>query len=318
MVKLLETFIHEFFDQNPISLLGIIALRNKRAEVMIELLGNSKKHMKSLEQLKTMSLSGEPSLQNGFELAMKSLKVVPNHASREILVVLGSLTTCDPGDLFHVIDELKQENIRVSHISLSAEIYMCKLICKETLGTFSAATDDVDLKDKLLQHVDPPTVANKQICSLIKMGFPYSQMDNEGSTSLAMCTCHIAGAPDGTKINCLGFNCPQCYCKYCEIPVECIECGLTLVSAPHLARSYHHLFPIEPFTEIEITNANESCFACQKQMKWETEKCMFRCNHCKQLYCIDCDMYIHDVLHVCIGCSTISSNYTKKALVYKK
>lgn len=26
--------------------------------------------------------------------------------------------------------------------------------------------------------------------------------------------------------------------------------GLTLVSAPHLARSYHHLFPPEPFREL--------------------------------------------------------------------
>lgn len=26
--------------------------------------------------------------------------------------------------------------------------------------------------------------------------------------------------------------------------------GLTLVSAPHLARSYHHLFPLDAFQEI--------------------------------------------------------------------
>lgn len=27
-------------------------------------------------------------------------------------------------------------------------------------------------------------------------------------------------------------------------------CALTLVSSPHLARSYHHLFPVPPFTEV--------------------------------------------------------------------
>ena len=27
-------------------------------------------------------------------------------------------------------------------------------------------------------------------------------------------------------------------------------CGLTLVSSPHLARSYHHLFPVPPFAEV--------------------------------------------------------------------
>jgi len=28
--------------------------------------------------------------------------------------------------------------------------------------------------------------------------------------------------------------------------------GLTLVSAPHLSRSYHHLFPLEPFREVVV------------------------------------------------------------------
>lgn len=29
-----------------------------------------------------------------------------------------------------------------------------------------------------------------------------------------------------------------------ELPGACHICGLTLVSSPHLARSYHHLFPV--------------------------------------------------------------------------
>ena len=46
----------------------------------------------------------------------------------------------------------------------------------------------------------------------------------------------------------------QCQSKYCELPVECKACGLTLVSAPHLARSYHHLFPLPAFNEVIIIN----------------------------------------------------------------
>lgn len=303
-IKLLEGFIHEFFDQNPISLLGIIALRNKRAEVVAELLGNSKKHIKSLETIGKFALTGEPSLQNGFDLALKSLKMVPSHASREILVLMGSLTTCDPGDLCTTIEEMKQENVRVSCITLSAEIYICKVMCTETLGIFSAATDDVHLNEKLLEHVDPPTVANKQTCSLIKMGFPCNNVDSEKNSLIAMCTCHIHNQNETSKLNSAGFNCPQCLCKYCEIPVECVECGLTLVSAPHLARSYHHLFPVDPFTEQNISDPYATCFSCQKFMNAEIDKTMFRCGICKQSFCLDCDIYIHDVLHVCIGCST--------------
>lgn len=44
--KLLEGFIDEFFDQNPISQMGLIAMRNKRAEKLTELAGNPKKHIK--------------------------------------------------------------------------------------------------------------------------------------------------------------------------------------------------------------------------------------------------------------------------------
>ena len=35
-----------------------------------------------------------------------------------------------------------------------------------------------------------------------------------------------------------------------ELPCSCHICGLTLVSSPHLARSYHHLFPVRAFSEV--------------------------------------------------------------------
>ena len=35
-----------------------------------------------------------------------------------------------------------------------------------------------------------------------------------------------------------------------ELPCSCHICGLTLVSSPHLARSYHHLFPVRAFPEV--------------------------------------------------------------------
>lgn len=69
-----------------------------------------------------------------------------------------------------------------------------------------------------------------------------------------------------------GYYCPQCYSKYCELPVECRACGLTLVSAPHLARSYHHLFPAANYNEIANEKQLSSiCFACQKPFT-ETDK----------------------------------------------
>ena len=78
----------------------------------------------------------------------------------------------------------------------------------------------------------------------------HSNIDNPGSSSLT------SG----------GHNCPQCGSRYCELPIECKQCGLTLVSAPHLARSYHHLFPIKPFTELEVTSEITNCYSCAKSI----------------------------------------------------
>lgn len=49
-LRMLQLFVEEFFDQNPISQLGIILLKNKRAEKLSELAGNFKNHVKLLQK----------------------------------------------------------------------------------------------------------------------------------------------------------------------------------------------------------------------------------------------------------------------------
>lgn len=59
--------------------------------------------LQEIKALQQSSLAGEPSLQNSLELAIKSLKLLPSHASKEIVIIIGSLTTCDPGDITETI-----------------------------------------------------------------------------------------------------------------------------------------------------------------------------------------------------------------------
>ena len=62
-------------------------------------------------------------------------------------------------------------------------------------------------------------------------------------------------------------------CRYCELPVECRGCGLTLVSAPHLARSYHHLFPLPIFKVSDwILNLNFECYKFKKKLQNGTSR----------------------------------------------
>lgn len=48
-LKMLQMFIEEFFDQNPISQIGIILLKNKRSDKIADLAGNYKNHVKILQ-----------------------------------------------------------------------------------------------------------------------------------------------------------------------------------------------------------------------------------------------------------------------------
>lgn len=52
------------------------------------------------------------------------------------------------------------------------------------------------------------------------------------------------------------------FSPHLSIYPECFLClsyfpGITLVSAPHLARSYHHLFPLQPFSEVPLSGDDE-------------------------------------------------------------
>nr|CAG4637001.1 EOG090X05VA [Ceriodaphnia reticulata]SVE72927.1 EOG090X05VA [Ceriodaphnia reticulata] len=311
VLKLLEIFVHEFFDLNPISQLGILTTKLKRSDKITVLAGNQKKHIETLQQLRNSSCEGEPSLQNSLEMAINGLKNMPAHTSREVLVLFGSLTTCDPGDIQQTIKSLKEHNIRVSIIGLAAEVRICREIAKKTGGTYSVLLDDHHLKELILNQVQPPAVAGAMEASLVKMGFPGGTTsaqdggavsDSAADHAPAYCLCHIENE-NANLVGSNGYNCPQCGSRYCELPVECKQCGLTLVSAPHLARSYHHLFPIKPFIEREYIPEMTSCFACAKTLS-EAEPNVYECGICHQIVCLDCDLFIRETLHTCPGCAS--------------
>lgn len=185
--KLLEIFVEEFFDQNPISQFGLIGLKGKRAEKISDMAGSARKHVKAIKLLHKTALVGEPSLQNGLDLALSTLKMIPAHASREILVIMGSLTTCDPTNINSTIETLKKEGVRCSVVSLSAEIRICRYLAEQTGGVYGAVLDDSHFKDQLLQHIDPPPAAQRQENALIKMGFPHGQIEDGKEPPLTMC-----------------------------------------------------------------------------------------------------------------------------------
>ncbi|XP_065195788.1 general transcription factor IIH subunit 2-like [Sycon ciliatum] len=288
--KLLKDFLSEYFNQNPISQVGVIITKNGRAERITTLSGNSALHLQSLEG--AANCAGEPSLQNALDMATGILKNMPGHSSREILVILGSLTSCDPGDIFQTIEDMKTANVQCSIIGLAASVFICKQICEQTRGTYTVALDETHFRDLLFRHVPPPPAESGMEASLIRMGFP----QHHAGSIPSLCACHV----ETPNLTYQGYFCPQCKTKYCDLPVDCKACQLTLVSAPHLARSYHHLFPLPSFKELQVKDTPAVvCCGCQLQLQ---NTLAYMCPNCQNHLCSDCDVYVHDSLHSCPGC----------------
>ncbi len=301
-------FVHEFFDQNPISQMGIVTMRNGLAQLVSQVSGNPQDHIDALKSIRKQEPKGNPSLQNALEMARGLLLPVPAHCTREVLIVFGSLSSNDPGDIHQTIASLVQEQIRVKVLGLSAEVAICKELCKQTnmgdTSFYQVLLDETHLK-KLFDEAVTPLPVNKinRGFTLVKMGFPTRIFEEQPT----FCACHA-------KLIYGGYFCPNCNSKVCSLPTVCPCCDLMLILSTHLARSFHHLMPLKTFVEVPAAESfpTENCYSCQ--MKFPVIKSQksnqmltssrYRCEECKNDYCIDCDVFIHESLHTCPGCES--------------
>ena len=201
--------------------------------------------------------------------------------------------------------------------------------------------DEVHFRELFLAATTPPVTRTKEqnTASLLMMGFPSRTLAPEGSTSF--CDCHHKPFREG-------YACTRCGARVCRLPAECPACGLTLILSTHLARSYHHLFPLKNWVEVSWKQAakSSSCFSCQcpfpaipknseannstktnnnkasnsgetsktdkgkerekkKRTKGVSESGRYACDVCGKHFCIDCDVFAHEVVHNCPGCQSI-------------
>jgi transcription initiation factor TFIIH subunit 2 len=258
-IQLLQDFVQEYYDQNPLSHLGFIILKRGEAEVLTKLSSNSKTHKLALQSLIEVTLregpsgGGEFSLQNGLEVAGRSLGHQPRHGSREILILCAALSTCDPGHILtETIPRLKSANIRVSTFALAAELYICRKLSEETGGAMGVCLDKGHMRDWMLEQCVPPPAFRRETtedgCEMVQMGFP--------TRTRSEIPVLVHATRDTKLIARTSYTCPQCLAKIQELPADCVVCGLKLVLSPHLARSFHHLFPVAPFSEYATLSSN--------------------------------------------------------------
>ena len=301
--------------------------------------------------------------------------------------------SADPGDIHETIDALIRDRIRVSVVGLAAQVAICNELCARTNGGsdsdggdghYSVALHEQHFRELMLAVTTPPaTRANdrQNHASLLMMGFPSRVLAGTGtgtgtgtatgagngsgtgggssSDTIHYCACHHRPTREG-------YACTRCGARVCRLPSECPGCGLTLILSTHLARSYHHLFPLRNWAEVSWAQArargrhrSRACHAClapfpevppaadgaaataaapaaaQKEkgkitinvkgkdktkekapsasapapapaplpkIKGLSESGRYACEVCGNHFCIDCDLFAHEVLHNCPGC----------------
>lgn len=292
----IERFIGDFYDQNPISQLSLALTRDRTSEKVTELSGNPKNHINTLKQI--IKADGLASLQNSLLLAMAILRHIPDYGHRELIIVYNSISTCDPGDIFNTIEEVKKLKIRCSVISTCSELYICSKLASMTNGTYTVARDSGHLMELLLRHSTPPPELQEHQATatdFVYMGFPKQCFDSTPVYVYEGRNPRLASA---------SFNCPRCLTRCTDIPTQCCVCGLQLNSSSHIARSFHHLFPVKNFVEVPFSDngiEKGSCTGCLESFDGGVQ---LQCLSCKGVFCVDCDLFIHDSLHNCPGCTS--------------
>ena len=357
-----QEFVTEFFEQNPISQLGIIGMRDGLAVRVSDMSGNPNDHIGKIQALRDEEPKGSPSLQNALELARAALFHAPAHGTREVLLLFGSLLSSDPSDIHTTIASLVASSITATVIGLAAQVAICTTLVKRTnpslphSETYNVALNESHYRDLLMRATTPPATSASSADaaskpSLLMMGFP-SRITDPVAT---LCACH-------SKPNDGGYLCPRCSSKVCTLPTTCPVCGLTLILSTHLARSYHHLFPLRNWHEVSWSRAEASdqthCFGCRTAFSVKpspppppkaenatsskdqanpkpnnrnkvslgadkkkgtypalvkpnpnidtgvSESGRYECETCLKFFCIDCDLFCHEIVHNCPGCQS--------------
>lgn len=344
MINYAQDYIREFFEQNPISQVSVLGMHDGVCIRVSELSGNPAEHVAAIQGLRSKENGkepkGAPSLQNALELARATLYHTPSHGTREVIVVFGSLLSLDPGDIHQTVKACVRDRIRVSIIGMSARLKICgEIVSRTNAGDdseYTIATDQEMLKELLIATTTPPVVrqakptaraapASDSTAALMMMGFPSRVVEDH----LTMCACH-------GNLTLGGYTCSRCSAKVCSLPITCPSCQLTLLLSTHLARSYHHLFPLRNWSTVSWARARQlgskECTGClarfndpptsdsvstEKESNREvngkgdnddseeqkaSESGRYECRACENHFCIDCDMFCHMVLHNCPGC----------------
>lgn len=266
---------------------------------------------------------------------------------REAVLIHGAAATCDAGDVLQSIQQAKDDHTKLSTISLCGELHVARHAAQSTGGTWTVPLDVHSLSSALSSYTTPAAYTAQEqarMAHMVRMGFPALRraMPLPSAAALqaqaasmtqqqleATCTPPAVLASTGTELA-SAYECPQCAALVTEVPRACPTCTLPLITTAHLARSWHHLFPVPTFVDVHagsgqvltvepLAAANEAakraasssqpapgqalyieagathCAGCGDQLP--ASDTVIVCPVSLETYCASCDAFIHDSLH---------------------
>lgn len=235
-------------------------------------------------------------------------------------MITSAISTQDPGDLYEVIGRLQTYKIQTSILNLSVKNYIGEQITKFTGGEFRLSKDPNHFKTLLMIYIQPKSLIRDGIVhEMIKIGFPEKKANKH--------------AFDANNKRCFEFFvCPVCKAKNSSLPTNCGVCKTLLASAPFIARTEnsslqrgkYELIRVEGFQSNHILIGGQEkstmeredvvkfedvkdrrCAACDEgfdKVLTESNGVISNCPKCRNLFCLNCDIYIHSNLYQCPLC----------------
>jgi transcription initiation factor TFIIH subunit 2 len=316
---ILECFICDLMLKNPTCQLGIIAILNGEAQLISETSGQMITHLLCLRKLNIFELSdcknpsGYMLIQNSLDMLIKRLEDDLDFRSCCALFLIAAISSIDPDTIKFILERAKRNQVCVSFIGLRAESPICRYIAEQTGGHFSIALNESQLVESLQRCIFLQSREKENETFLVPVGFPphnnfYQHLKLTQLLDPFEKFRRTASILDKIKLDTLepcNLICPQCKSEVCDLPTYCPNCGLFLVSGPHIAMSYNNSRSVLPFEEIpdaDIEFEYVQCHGCNRKISESYREDMMRCNMCFQYYCSYCDQYVHEILCICPSC----------------
>ncbi|SCN62770.1 general transcription factor IIH subunit 2, putative [Plasmodium chabaudi chabaudi] len=288
ILECVEIFLKNFFFKNPVGHVGVVALKNSSAKLIQQLTSNIDDVLNSLVKEQKEGLQGSPSLQEGLEIAHNLLMDMPLYGTKEILIMYGSIRTCDKKNILKYLDLLIKNNMYVNCISIAPEMHILKHICEKTHGIYKICTSKNILINEINQVAETPLWMHGMEPQLIHICFPVKKKIN----TQIVCSCH-------NTLNTDTYICNFCNSYTCKIPSKCKVCGIHLISMHDLSHITNNLQASPLFIEIKNEqNYYTYCSSCNQQLYDKVSQC----TKCKNIFCLECDVFIHEDLNQCPFC----------------